>query len=253
MTKVVLLGAGNLASHLFKAFEANKFVEIIQVFNHREEKLKTFSALVDTTTAFSEIKEADFYIISVKDDAIAEVASQLREKEGIVLHTSGAINMSALANLSNYGVFYPLQSFSKEKEVNFTEIPIGIEANTAENLKKLKTFAATISDSVYDISSEQRRILHVAAVFANNFSNFMFTTAAEICEKHEVPFEILQPLIQETFLKIREVSPKDAQTGPAIRNDKQTMQAHLHHLNEDQKKLYKTISEAITKTYGKEL
>ncbi|WBL23650.1 Rossmann-like and DUF2520 domain-containing protein [Zunongwangia sp. HRR-M8] len=253
MIKVVLLGAGNLAYHLFRVFEATKNIKVIQVFNHHEEKLANFKSEVATTTIINKLDEADFYIISIKDDAIAEVASQLKEKRGIVLHTSGAVSMNVLENLNNYGVFYPLQSFSKDKAVNFAEIPINIEANSSENLEKLKSLALSVSNSVYEISSEQRKILHLAAVFANNFSNFMFTTAAEICEEHHIPFEILQPLIQETFQKIKTVSPKVAQTGPAIRNDEKTMQTHLQYLDEDHKKLYKTISEAIIKTYGQKL
>ena len=253
MIKVVLLGAGNLASHLFRVFEASKDVEIIQVFNHRQEKLDEFTDKVSTTTLISEIKEADFYLISVKDDAITEVSSSLKPKTGIVLHTSGAVAIDILAEHPNFGVFYPLQSFSKEKEVDFKHIPICIEANSEESFKKIKELALKISASVYKISSEQRRISHVAAVFANNFSNFMLSKASEICEKHQIPFDILKPLIEETFQKIKKVSPKEAQTGPARRNDKKTMAAHLEYLDEDQQKLYKTISEAILKSYGKEL
>jgi len=253
MIKVVLLGAGNLAHHLFKVFEASKGIEIVQVFNHHEKKLKAFADKVATTTLISEIKEADFYLISVKDDAIAEVSSQLQANKNIVLHTSGAVDINILAKHSNFGVFYPLQSFSKEKEVDFSQIPICIEANSEENFKKIRQLALQISASVYNISSKQRRISHVAAVFANNFSNFMLSKASEICEKHEIPFDILKPLIEETFQKIKKVSPKEAQTGPARRNDKKTMVAHLEYLDEDQQKLYKTISEAILKSYGKEL
>ncbi len=253
MMKVVLLGAGNLAYHLFRVFEASAGVETVQVFNHRQEKLADFADKVATTTLIAEIKEADFYLISVKDDAIAEVASKLKPKNGIVLHTSGAIEINVLAEHHNFGVFYPLQSFSREKEVDFRQIPICIEANSEENLEKIRQLALQISASVHKISSEQRRISHVAAVFANNFSNFMFSTASEICEKHQIPFDILKPLIAETFQKIEKVSPKEAQTGPARRNDKETMAAHLSYLNEDQQKLYKTISEAILKSYGKEL
>ncbi|WP_092544446.1 Rossmann-like and DUF2520 domain-containing protein [Zunongwangia mangrovi] len=253
MMKVVLLGAGNLAYHLFRVFKASTAVEIVQVFNHRQEKLTDFADKVATTTLIAEIKEADFYLISVKDDAIAEVSSKLKPKNGIVLHTSGAIDINVLAEHHNFGVFYPLQSFSREKKVGFQQIPICIEANSEENLEKIKQLALQISASVYKISSEQRRISHVAAVFANNFSNFMFATASEICEKHQIPFDILKPLIAETFQKIEKVSPKKAQTGPARRNDKETMAAHLQYLEEDQQKLYKTISEAILKSYGKEL
>ena len=253
MIKVVLLGAGNLAYHLFRVFKASKDVEIIQIFNHRKEKLAGFNNEVATTTLLSEIKEADFYLISVKDDAIIEVSSQLQAKNSIVLHTSGAVSMDILARHSNIGVFYPLQSFSQEKEVDFEQIPICIEANSEESLKKIRELALQISASVYEISSEQRRISHVAAVFANNFSNFMLSKASEICEKHQIPFDILKPLIEETFEKIKKVAPKEAQTGPSRRNDKKTMAAHLAYLDQDQQKLYKTISEAILKSYGKEL
>ncbi|WP_417886914.1 Rossmann-like and DUF2520 domain-containing protein [Zunongwangia sp.] len=253
MTKVVLLGAGNLAYHLFQVINNTNSVEVIQVYNHQSEKLKQFEGTTAITTDKDQIKEADIYLISVKDDAIPEVASILISKEGLVVHTAGAVTINALSKNTNFGVFYPLQSFSKNKKVDFKEIPICIEANSKENLSKLKILASKLTNLVYEISSEQRQVLHVAAVFANNFSNHMLATADSICAKNEIPFEILKPLIAETFQKINSMAPKEAQTGPAIRNDKKTMQKHLSYLTNDQKNIYKTLSESILKSNGKKL
>lgn len=254
MIKVVLLGAGKVARHLFDVFKNSDLVIVNQVYNHHPEKLIQFKNDTAVTTDSTKIKnDADIYIISVNDDAISTVASKLSVKKGLIVHTAGAVAINVLANHDNFGVFYPLQSFSAEKAVNFKEIPICIEANSEENLFKIKNLACSVSNLVYEISSEQRRILHVAAVFANNFSNHMFTVANAICKKNKIPFEILKPLIAETFEKINTLPPEQAQTGPAVRNDTATMQQHISYLNSDQQKIYATLSESILKNHGKKL
>ncbi|PRX50666.1 Rossmann-like and DUF2520 domain-containing protein [Salegentibacter salegens] len=253
MTEVVILGAGNVAFHLFRAFSEAENTRVIQVYNHREESLKDFKNLTDTTSNISDLKQADFYLLALKDDVISEITHNLKDKTGMVLHTSGAVNLNALDSVKNSGVFYPLQTFSKNKTVDFAEIPVCIEANSAENLKKIKKLAAEISKDVRAINSEQRKALHLAAVFVNNFSNHLYTIGAEICEKHQVDFSILKPLIRETASKIESLSPQDAQTGPALRNDQQTIEAHLALLSKNHKAIYNLLTQSIQDFHGKKL
>jgi predicted short-subunit dehydrogenase-like oxidoreductase (DUF2520 family) len=253
MIEVVILGAGNVASHLFKAFSKMKNLKVIQVYNHRKASLKDFEKITATTTKINELKPAHFYILALKDDSIQEIAKQIGDKNGIVLHTSGAVGLDVLEGLTNFGVFYPLQTFSKEKSVNFSEIPICIEANSEENLKRIKELALKISADVREINSAQRKALHLAAVFVNNFSNHLYSIGAEICREHEVEFNILQPLIKETASKVENLTPQSAQTGPALREDRKTINAHLALLPEHKKNIYKLLTQSIQELHGKKL
>ena len=253
MIEVVILGAGNGAFHLFRAFSEAENTRVIQVYNHLEENLNYFKDYTNTTNRISDLKSADFYLLALKDDVIADVAHNLKDLPGIVLHTSGAVSLNALENLSNFGVFYPLQTFSKNKLVDFGEIPVCIEANSAENLEKIKKLALEITKDVREVNSEQRKALHLAAVFVNNFSNHLYTLGAEICEKNQVDFSILRPLIKETASKIESLAPKDAQTGPAIRNDQKTIEAHLRLLPKKNKDIYSILTQSIQDFHGKKL
>ncbi|WP_373058729.1 Rossmann-like and DUF2520 domain-containing protein [Zunongwangia sp. H14] len=252
MTELVILGAGNLAFHLFRAFRDSPETRVIQVYNHRPEKLKDF-AEIPTTSTLSEIKDAHLYIFALKDDAIAETALKLKDSGGLYVHTSGGVEMEVLSKFENFGVFYPLQTFSKKREVYFKNIPLCLEANSAENLQKLKKTGSAISRNIYDINSEQRKALHVSAVFVNNFTNHFYQIGAEICKKHEVPFDILRPLIKETAAKIEELSPVEAQSGPALRNDQKTIHSHLELLDKHQTRIYKMLTQSIQDLHGKKL
>jgi len=162
--------------------------------------------------------------------------------------------MNSLPTQIRKGVFYPLQTFSKQKEVNFKGIPICIEASRKEDVEMLQKIATALSDSVYKISSDQRKSLHLAAVFINNFSNHMYQIGNEICEENALPFSILKPLIKETAAKIDALDPKQAQTGPAKRNDQQTIAKQLKQLeNKSYKKVYEVLTESIIQTHGKKL
>ena len=161
--------------------------------------------------------------------------------------------MSVFTNFERFGVFYPLQTFSKNKAVDFKNIPLCIEANNEADLQLLEQLAREVSEKVYRISSEQRKYLHVAAVFVSNFVNYLYTEGQVICERNQIPFEILHPLILETATKIIDLSPKEAQTGPAKRNDLAVINSHLELLNEEQKKNYQILTGSIQKLHGKEL
>ncbi len=249
MIKIVILGAGNVASHLFKAFQTAENVEVIQVYNRSKIALENFKSKTQTTTDLAELKNAEIYLVCVKDDAIEEMISKLSQKDGIVAHTSGSVPLSASAKIN--AVFYPLQTFSKQTEVNFKEIPLCLETSEEKDFDLLEKLAKSISDKVFAISSEQRKKLHLAAVFANNFSNHMFAIAEDLCKQNEVPFEVLSTLIKETAQKATRNSPKEVQTGPAKRNDQATIKQHLAQLNNaDYKEIYKLLTQSIINQDG---
>ena len=212
MIKVVILGAGNVATHFFKAFKKAENVEVIQVYNRSEASLEVFKSNTQTTSDLAQLKNADVFLVCVKDDAIEALISQLSNIDGIVAHSSGSVPLSASAKRN--AVFYPLQTFSKQTEVNFKEIPICIETSAAEDFPVLKQLAHSISEKVFEISSEQRKKLPLAAVFACNFSNYMYSIAEDLCNQNEVPFEVLSALIKETAQKATLNSPKSVQTVP---------------------------------------
>ncbi len=241
--KLVILGAGNIASHLVTAFTQTPSVEVVQVYNRSAKNLESFK--YPTTTSLSELMQADVYILAVKDDAIAELSSKL-PSEIFVVHASGAKPMSELKNTGRKGVFYPLQSFTKGISVNFKDIPICLEAESDNDYKTLKVIAQAISNNVFNITSRQREALHLGAVFVNNFSNYMYTIAEDLFKTHNVPFEVLHPLILETARKATINSPRDNQTGPAIRKDHKTIEKHLEHLGDTNfKDIYKLLTEGI--------
>jgi predicted short-subunit dehydrogenase-like oxidoreductase (DUF2520 family) len=253
MIKVVLIGSGNVAQHLIQAFAKSKEIEVIQVFSRRKE---TSIPLLDSskiTNDFNDLAEADLYIIAVSDDAISKVSSELPFKNRLVVHTSGSVPIESLDNKNRRGIFYPLQTFTKNKAVDFSQIPICLESETETDFELLEKVAQSISNNAFKSNEKQRKALHISAVFVNNFVNEMYRIGNEICEENKVPFEILKPLILETVNKVMTLSPAAAQTGPAKRNDTQTIEAHLDFLsNENHAKIYEILTQSIQNN-GKEL
>lgn len=257
MTKVVIIGSGNVAQHLILAFQnqadLESQIELVQVFARHRESLTPLFDLEKITSDFNEIKPADVYIIAVSDDAISEVSTQLPFENQLVVHTSGSVPLENLNSKNRRGVFYPLQSFSKNKAIDFKTVPLCLEAENETDLELLQKLAQKLSQSVYEINSIQRKTLHVAAVFVNNFVNHLYQIGESICIENQVPFEILKPLIQETAAKINWLSPKEAQTGPAKRNDGQTIEAHKEFLkDQNQNQLYTILTQSIQNN-GKKL
>ncbi len=248
MINVVLIGSGNLAVQLANAFTQSKKVNLLQRYSRKNTNATYFSDKIPVTDTISELQEADIYILAISDSAISEFSKQLAFKKGLVVHTSGSIAMNALLCQTNKGVFYPLQSFSKELKIDFEKIPFALETEKKEDFATLETLAKALSKHTYSIDSQQRTKLHIAAVFANNFSNYMFKIAKDICDEHHFSFEILQPIIQETTKKLETMSPLDAQTGPAKRNDQIVIKNHLQQLQGEQKEIYKLVSDSIIKT-----
>ncbi|PKP13581.1 MAG: DUF2520 domain-containing protein [Bacteroidetes bacterium HGW-Bacteroidetes-3] len=253
MIKIIILGGGNVAYHLTNELLQNDAVNVVQIYNRSIEKINCFKNSASITNNLSEIKEADIYIIAVSDNAISELSSALNFKDKLVVHTSGSMALEEIKSTSNKGVFYLLQSFSKERKIDFSNVPICVEAETKKDLLLLETLAKSISKNCYQINSDQRKSLHVAAVFVNNFVNHLYQIGQEICDQNKVPFEILLPLIKETANKITTLSPFEAQTGPAKRNDTKTIEKHIAMLTKNQQEIYTLLTKSIYDTYGKKL
>ncbi len=252
MIKVSIIGSGNVAGHLVQAFAQSDSVQLAQLFSRKKDLGFLLPDSIHLIHDLSDFEEADLYIIAVSDDAIAEISASLPFKNRLVAHTSGTMPLEIIHDNNRKAVFYPLQTFSKNKAVDFRGIPICIEAQFAADYQLLERTARAISEKPYAINSEQRKALHVAAVFANNFTNHLYQIADEICRDHQVPFEILKPLIAETAAKVMLLSPSEAQTGPAKRNDRKTIDAHEAFLSDYKKEIYHILTQSIQQ-HGEEL
>ncbi len=244
------IGAGNLATHLANAL-FSKGHHIIQVFSRTETSASTLAKLVNaefTTNSAEIVNSADVYFIAIKDSAFSEVLPKINFGNKLVVHCSGSVSMNELKNYSsNFGVFYPLQTFSKQRSVDFKKIPVFIEANNRENEELLINVAAEISEQVTVLDSERRRTLHVAAVFACNFVNHFYRIAGDILKSKAIEFKVLRPLILETAMKVQSFEPTEVQTGPAVRFDENIINLHLAELSgmPEYQQLYDTISKSI--------
>jgi predicted short-subunit dehydrogenase-like oxidoreductase (DUF2520 family) len=248
--KIVIIGAGNVATQLGLALKKSKQT-IVQVYSKHQTSASVLAKSLKckyTNSPETIDTTADIYIIAVNDDAIATVVKQLKLKDKIIVHTSGSVEMEILKPASkNYGVFYPLQTFSKKNKADFTTIPICIESNNINTFNTLQALAKSISNNVQKINSEQRKVIHLAAVFACNFSNHLYTIASTILASTNLSLDILKPLIEETAAKIKNNLPAEVQTGPAVRDDKKTMDKHLKMLSDkkEYQQLYKLMSKSI--------
>ncbi len=251
--KIVILGAGNVALHISRhLYLAGQQVSCIWSRSiDKARQVAAASGSVAVLDADEVPGDADFYLVAVTDQAIAEVASLFSGRKGIWVHTAGAVGMDQLSgNFENYGVLYPLQTLSWHRQVSMDDTPFLVEGSSRAVLMKIHALASSITESVVDMDSADRFTVHLAAVFANNFSNHMVTIATRIIEENGGSFSMLEPLIRETFLKMRETGPAGAQTGPAVRGDEQTIRKHLELLkgNPDWQKLYTFISRDIVRS-----
>ena len=249
MISVVILGSGNVATHLTRAFLKADDINVVQVYSRTIENISYLKQKTSITDDLENLKDTDIYIISITDDAISDFSKRLDLEGKIVVHTSGSVSMNTLNGNFDKGVFYPLQTFTKGTKIKFKNIPICIESSTEKGLILLEKLASSISKNVFIIDSKQREKLHLSAVFVNNFVNHLYQIGNEICEQHTIPFEILYPLIKKTAKKVTKLSPKDAQTGPAKRNDIKVMEKQLSQLTDHQKEIYKLLSASILKTH----
>lgn len=251
-TPIALIGAGNLATNLAKAIYRKGF-RIVQIYSQTEESAKLLANKVeaDYTTNLDEVvTTAKLYVVALKDAVLAELLPRIvvNKPDALFVHTAGSLPMNIFEGLATrYGVFYPMQTFSKQREADFKDIPIFLEANSEENLTFLKAIASTLSPNVHVATSEQRKSLHLAAVFICNFTNHMYVLAADLLQKNDLPFEVMLPLIDETARKVHEIKPIDAQTGPAMRYDENVINNHLSMLESDPAlhDIYKLLSKSI--------
>ena len=251
MITVTILGAGNVASHLYKAFKNAKDVTVKQWYNRTYSDISSYANEVDTIDDLSKLEDADIYIMAVSDDSIASLSRALPFENRLVAHTSGSVSIHDLDKKNQRAVFYPLQTFSKDAELDFSEIPICIEVTEKANLQFMKDLAEALGCKAHKITTEQRQTLHLSAVFINNFTNQLYRIAHEISDAKSINFDILKPLIMETARKVQDMSPYMAQTGPAKRNDKKTIKRHLKQLeNEEHKAIYELLTASIKKTHG---
>ena len=250
--KIVLIGAGNVATHLGVSLQ-QKGCKIVQVYSRTPESASLLAGLLNVpyATSLAEVvDDADIYIVALKDAVFQELLPAIvkgREK-ALFVHTAGSLPMSLWEGaVSKYGVLYPMQTFSKQRAVNFEEVSFFVEAGGAEDLKTLKEVAGLLSPRVYEANSEQRKYLHLSAVFACNFANHMYALSAHLLKRQNLPFEAMLPLIDETARKVHELLPQDAQTGPAVRDDRNVMSSHMDLLSDEPgiRELYEKISESI--------
>lgn len=249
--RIVFIGAGNLATRLSLALR-QAGMPIVQVYSRtKTHAIDLANRLACAwTTCPEEIRaDANLYFFSLKDDALPEVIAHIRPNDGLWVHTAGSLPMSLfVGHAKRYGVMYPLQTFSKGREVDFKRIPFFLEADSPTSGEILQTIAKALSEDVRFLSSEQRKSLHLAAVFACNFTNHMYRLAGKILEKQGIPEEVLLPLIDETAAKVHSLSPAQAQTGPAVRYDKHVIDKHLAMLDDpSMRHIYEVISQSIHK------
>ena len=254
MSSIVILGAGNVAFHLTRALIENT-CNVRQIFNRTLEHAREIGEAnrISYTDKISEIEKADIYIIASADSGIEEFSHYIPYDDVLVVHTSGSSPMSVLKGDYRKGVFYPLQTFSKERTMRYDNIPFFIEAENPEDLKKLNELGNRISNEVHELNFASRMQVHMTGVWANNFVNHLYYIAGNICEQNNVPFDVLLPLIQETANKVIEMNPKDAQTGPAKRGDQVIIDRHLEAVQNDSRllQIYQIMTDSIKRVYEK--
>ena len=247
--KITIIGSGHVSYHLAKAF-TERDIKISQIFGRNEKALHDISEELKIPYSTEFLEKSNLYIIAVKDDSISEVSTLITDENSLVAHTSGSTNKNALIGNYHKASFYPLQTFSKEKKLDYSKIPFFIDADNKDDKEILKNLALKISKNVMLVDDEKRRYIHLTAVFACNFVNHLWARAKEIADSQDIPFEYFLPLIEETMDKIHHLPPKQAQTGPAVRNDEKILKLHRELLTDkEQVKIYETINQSIKKMY----
>jgi len=252
--KIVFIGAGNLATNLAKAFY-DQHIKISQIYSQTENSARSLAEAVGsdyTTTLENIINDADIYIVALKDDVLGELMSRIisGKVNALMVHTSGSLPLDIWPDsVKRKGSFYPLQTFSKQRKTDFRNIHTFIESNNSADLILLEKLARCVTDEVSELSSEKRRQIHLAAVFACNFSNHMYALAEKLLKQYDLPFSYMLPLIEETERKVHVLSPREAQTGPAVRYDEMIINKHLELLSHEpeMQQIYQLLSKSIHK------
>ena len=247
--KIVIIGSGNVAYHLAKAFTQNN-IEVSQIFGRNEVELNKISEELNIPYSTKELADADLYLISVSDSAVEQVSDLIKTEKALVAHTSGSLPLEILKGNYRKASFYPLQTFSKTKNLDYSKIPFFIETENQIDEKSLFELASIISENVETSDYEKRKYIHLTAVFACNFVNHLFARAKEIADSQDLPFQYFIPLIDETVEKIHHLEPKLAQTGPAVRGDERILKLHEELIKDEQHlKVYQLMNESIKKMY----
>ena len=251
--KIILIGAGNLATQLAVALQKKGMTPAYIYSRTRESAEQLSERLRDVpySTDISQVPtDGDLYIFAVKDSALLDLVSRMPSNRGLWVHTAGSMDMEVFAPYTaRYGVFYPMQTFSKERETDFDDIPIFVETNHTDDTERLQKLAGRLSTKVYEATSEQRKYLHLAAVFACNFSSHLYALCDRILSEHGLPFETMLPLIRETAAKVADMPPAQAQTGPAIRYDKNVIDKQMALLSDPtMRQIYDLMSRSIHET-----
>jgi predicted short-subunit dehydrogenase-like oxidoreductase (DUF2520 family) len=248
--RFTLAGAGNVAWHMGRAL-LQKGHAIKQVLDRTAASSKQLAEELNAESSGTPedgVSDTDACLICVSDDAISSVIEQLKPGNCLIMHTAGSVPLDVFRNkATNYGVLYPLQTFTKGRPLDYSHIPFLTEANTPENLGLINQVALSVSSHVTEADSTQRLFIHVAAIFASNFSNHMYAVAEKLAREYKMPFDLLKPLISETTSKAMDMSPLKAQTGPAVRGNMKIMEKHLELLRDHPRlqELYRMISEDI--------
>lgn len=249
---IVIIGSGNVAHHIAHALsKQNK--SAIQIFARNQKEVEAIGKSAEIPYSTTELAPADLYLLCVSDRAIEDVSKWITNPNALVAHTSGSMPMESLVGPYRKACFYPLQTFSKTKELSFETVPIFIETQHEKDFKMLEDLAQSLSQFVEKADYEKRKYIHLTAVFACNFVNHLYARAKEISDSQSLPFSYFIPLMQETLEKINHLDPKDAQTGPAVRGDTRVLQLHEALLQSpSQHKLYRVLNESIEQMYGLE-
>ncbi|WP_440423634.1 Rossmann-like and DUF2520 domain-containing protein [Prevotella merdae] len=250
--KTVIVGAGNVATHIAKTLAAHNCAPV-QIWSRHADTAAVLAREVGSKAVarFEDIDtDSDVYIVSVADQALEGVIKDLCRccKQGVFVHTAGTMSMDLFEGECNhYGVLYPMQTFSKDKALDFKKVPCFVEASDQMAYETIMQLANTLSDNVHRLEGKDRKWLHVAAVFACNFANACYTMAERILREHGLDFDVMLPLVDETTAKLHSMSPVEAQTGPAARNDHNVMNRHMDMLkdNADMQAVYRMMSEII--------
>ena len=248
---IIIIGSGNLATHLSYALKASG-EHIEQIFSRTEEHARELAEKLgcNYTNQIDEIdRNADVYMISVKDDSISGIAASIckNSPHAAFIHTAGSVPMTVFkGNAQHYGVLYPMQTFSKHRQIDFRSIPCFIEASDEQTLRLIRRLSENISDKVVVADSDKRRKLHLAAVFACNLTNHCYRLAERVLQEEQIEWELFLPLIDETAKKVTEMSPKDAQTGPMVRYDVGVMNRQLNLITDERtRQIYRLMAESI--------
>lgn len=252
--KIVIIGSGNVASHLAKGFK-QAGCDVVQIYSRTMANAIRLSEDVDGAEPVDSLDEldptADLYLISVADGVVANIAEAMPRVNGIVAHTSGSVPLSALSPASSStAVLYPLQTFTREADVCLSQVPFFTEASDPETERKIDEYARMLSPKVFHADSAKRKTLHIAGVMSCNFVNYLWDCTAQILAKDGYDFSVVEPLVRATLDKAVAIGPRAAQTGPAMRCDLEVMREHISRLDPEKAAIYRQLSQAILSTHG---